>query len=85
VSAGEWGRSLTQIEFEADGKMTLRAVFVDQSPPGELAHEGHYRVLGNMLTSDAMNKGEPMRFWFDHGELVLQTGNEEPGRLHRVP
>jgi len=84
VVPGEWGRSITQLMFGGDGKVSFRAVFVDESPPKELAHEGNYKLVGNMLTSDAMNKGKPLRAWLDRGDLMLQIDDEAPGRYHRV-
>ena len=84
VGTGEWGRSMARLDFDKDGKMTFRAVFVDESPPKEITHNGTFRFDGKKLVLDEMNRGEPLRAWFDHGDLMLQTGAEAPARLHRV-
>jgi hypothetical protein len=49
-----------------------------------LTHEGNYQISGKTLTSDAMNKGKPLRAWLDGGDLMLQIDDETPGRFHRV-
>jgi hypothetical protein len=60
-------------------------VFSEESPPGELAQEGKYQLVGNMLlVSDALNKGKPSRVWLERGDLMIQTDNELPGRFRRV-
>lgn len=82
---GEWGRAKGYVTFSADGKVRFRTIFPHQDPPGELTHEGNYWISGDKLTSDAMNKGKPVRVWFDRGDLMLQIDDEPPGRFHRVP
>jgi hypothetical protein len=50
-------------------------------------NEGTYQVIGNTFITnpDLMNKGKPVRFWFEHGELLIKVDDEVPGRFHRIP
>jgi hypothetical protein len=84
VGTSELGRGITQIEFTADGKVRMRTIVLDQSPPGELVADGSYTLSGNQLSSDIANKGKPVRVLFRRDELVIQTESGPPSRLHRV-
>lgn len=84
VAPSEWGQAKTELDFGMDGTVRFRTMFIEDSPPRELTHEGRYQLRGNALTSDAMNRGKPLRAWFDKGDLMLQIDDEAPGRYHRV-
>jgi len=84
ICEGELGLAKSALTFEPDGKITMRSIFPDTSPPTEIANEGTYSISGDLLTSDEMNKGRPLRVWLDHGDLMMQIDQEVPVRFHRV-
>jgi hypothetical protein len=80
----EQGPTQIIMEFDASGLATMRQNITEPSgDEGTWVDRGTYRispVAGNILSTDLLGRGEPVRFEFENGHLILMVPNEDGTR-----
>lgn len=77
----EWGPSVLEVTFHnaSDIEFKMTPVGGQQS----FVSKGKYRLSGKQLTSEAINKGEPVSVWLENNQLVIQPPSEPAQRFTR--
>lgn len=75
---GEWGPSQVVIELKSSGEIRLTWTTSEDSPGGGgvISEEGRYRIADDVLTTDVIARGEPVRFEFRGDRLILTLPRE---------
>src|SRR5690606_18808608 len=77
----EWGLSVLEVNFQDTTNVEFK-----MTPVGEgqsIISKGKYRLSGKQLTSEAINKGEPVLIWLEKDQLVIQIHSEKPQHFSR--
>ncbi len=76
--AGEAGPSQFVIELKATGEIKATWVVSKESPGGggTRSDQGTYRIDGDVLTTQIMARGEPIKFELSRGHLILTLPKE---------
>ena len=96
VKGTELGTGKTEITFNADGKVRVTTLVIDDAEEEDLNDpdyepmeeesmtvEGTYKIEGGKLVSDVFNKGKPIQIWLDSGSLILKLDDDSPSRWTR--
>ena len=83
---GEWGPSQFVLELKPSGKIEVTWTVSEDSPGGGgvVSDEGTYRMVDDILTTNVIARGQPVRFEFrgDHLILTLPTEGESPSEVY---
>jgi hypothetical protein len=77
----EWGPAIIEVTFRNSSELEFKLTSV----PGQhsVVSKGKYRLNENQLTSEAINKGEPVLISLKKDHLILQTQSEPPQQFTR--
>lgn len=71
----EWGTCVLEIAFLTADDLELR--MTPSNVEGErIVRKGHYKLIGNNLVSEVINKGEPVAILLKGRKLVIQIPSE---------
>ena len=72
-----------EVALGRDGALVVQGTRLDDSQAAVFQRAGRYRLQGNQLISDAVNRGQPVDLRMEGSRLVLDLGDGLAFRLRR--
>lgn len=74
----EWGPAQFHLELQQDGKIKSTVIIVGgPGGAGTISNEGTYKINGDVLTTDVISRGAPIKYEIRNGHLILRLSDPE--------